>query len=142
MANQKQLDGVYMANAIRHAELSTCIRAKVGACIVTTHGVILSGYNGTPKGLSNSCEFIEEETGEYVTKASTLHAELNCIMKAAREGVSVDNATAYVTLAPCLACSAMLIQAGIKRVVFKEHYRSNEGLDLLKEAGIIAEQFD
>ena len=136
MANQKKLDGTYMQVALAHAKLSKAMRAKVGACIVTKNGVILAGYNGTPSGWDNQCEH------EDKTKPEVIHAELNCIMKAAREGVSVQGATLYVTLMPCLQCSAMLYQAGIVRVVYEDQYRDSTGLDLLEQHGIVVEQIN
>lgn len=154
MANQNKLDGTYMQVALVHAKLSKAIRAKVGACIVTKNGVILAGYNGTPSGWDNMCEHIVEipkdaphydhdySTHELKTKPEVLHAELNCIMKAAREGVSVQGSTLYVTLQPCVQCSAMIAQAGIIRVVYGDVYRDTSGVDMLQANGIIIEQFD
>lgn len=139
MADQSELDEVYMGTAILHSKLSKARRAQVGAVLVTKQGVTLTGYNGTPTGLSNVCEHISESlTGEISlsTKPEVIHAELNCIMKAAREGISCIDSTVYVTLSPCVQCSAMLVQAGVKRVVYKQLYRSIEGINLLKEAGI------
>lgn len=141
MASQFDLDSVYMGTALLHAGLSKAIRRKVGAVLVTSEGVTLTGYNGTPKGLDNACESIDTSTGELVTKPEVLHAELNCILKAAREGVSVRESTVYVTLSPCVQCAAMLAQSGVKRVVYEQLYRNTEGLDLLEKAGIVVEQF-
>lgn len=144
MANQKELDGVYMQTALAHASLSKAIRAQVGAVLVTSHGVTLTGYNGTAKGRDNCCE--EEHIDKdwfvtRVTKAEVIHAELNCILKAAREGVSCIDSTVYVTLSPCIQCSAMMIQAGVKRLVYKTSYRDMAGLVLLKEAGVLTQSF-
>lgn len=140
MANQKELDALYMGTALLHSKLSKCIRKKVGAALVTTSGIIIPGYNGTPSGRPNACEFIDEN-GEYITKNETLHGELNAILKAAKEGVSVEGSTLYVTLSPCVQCSAMITQAGIKRVVFQEEYRDIQGILNLKDAGIQVEKF-
>lgn len=140
MTRQQEFDSTYMGTAILHSNLSRCIRKKVGAVIVTKHGVVLTGFNGTPVGRPNACEFIDEN-GEYITKNETMHAELNAILKAAKEGVSVDDSTLYVTLSPCVQCSAMITQAGIKRVVFKEEYRDIQGILNLKDAGILVEKF-
>lgn len=151
MANQKELDSTYMGVALLHARLSKARRAQVGACLVTSQGACLAGFNGTPIGLPNECEIIKEQfynkltaTEEFVleTKPEVLHAELNCIMKAAREGVSCLGATMYVTLSPCVQCSAMMINAGIARLVYKDTYRDTKGLDLLKQGGIIVETFE
>lgn len=149
MANQKDLDSTYMGVAMLHAKLSKARRATVGACLVTNQGVCIPGYNGTPKGLDNDCEqkvtVSWSDHGlrqvEWVTKPEVIHAELNCILKAAKEGISCMQGTVYVTLSPCVPCAAMLINAGISRLVYKDVYRSTEGLDLLKEAGIITEKY-
>lgn len=146
MANQQSLDLVYMQTALSHAGLSKAQRVKVGSCLVTTHGVCLTGYNGTPIGMNNACETIETEDFPFepvlVTKPEVLHAELNCLMKAAREGISIVGGTIYITLSPCVQCSAMLIQAGIKRVVYLQQYRCTKGLDLLAKAGIVVHKLE
>lgn len=145
MANQKELDGVYMATALAHASLSKAIRAQVGAVLVTSQGVTLTGYNGTPRGLDNCCEELKPQSFPHepalVTKPEVIHAELNCIMKAAREGVSCIDSTVYVTLAPCVQCSAMMVQAGVTRLVYKTPYRDMSGLLLLKKAGVLTQSF-
>ena len=132
---QQELDGVYMGVALLHAELSKAIRKKVGACLVTDSGVVIPGYNGTVRGADNSCEILLE-SGELRTKDSTLHAELNAILKCSLEGISTKNSTLYVTLSPCLRCSAMITQAGIKRVVYREGYRDRTGIDFLVKNGV------
>lgn len=144
MADQKQLDETYMGTALLHAKLSKARRAQVGAVLVTSHGVTLTGYNGTPTGRSNDCELLQtwHEEPVYITKPEVIHAELNCIMKAAREGVSCIGATVYVTLSPCIQCSAMLVQAGVKRVVYKQQYRDDSGVELLKSCGILVQSYD
>lgn len=147
MANQKELDSVYMQTAIIHSMLSKAKRAQVGAVLVTSHGVTLTGYNGTPRGLDNCCEEVKPhfdarvDEPTLVTKPEVIHAELNCIMKAAREGVSCIDSTVYVTLAPCVQCSAMMVQAGVKRLVYKTPYRDMSGLLLLKKAGVLTQSF-
>lgn len=148
MADQKQLDETYMGTALLHARLSKAIRAQVGAVLVTSQGVTLTGYNGTPRGLPNECETVVKTSLPYlfedtlVTKREVIHAELNCILKAAREGVSCIGATMYVTLSPCVPCAAMMIQAGVKRLVYKEMYRDQGGTKLLQSAGIVVESYD
>jgi len=147
LANQQSLDLVYMQTALLHAELSKAQRAKVGSCLVTTQGVCLTGYNGTPIGMDNICEDvvgwnINTHQDVLVTKPEVLHSELNCLMKAAREGISVVGGTIYITLSPCVQCSAMLIQAGIKRVVYLQQYRCTKGLDLLAKAGIVVDKLE
>jgi dCMP deaminase len=144
MADQKQLDETYMGTAMLHARLSKAIRAQVGAVLVTSQGVTLTGYNGTPKGLPNECEILVMPKEhwmqwETVTKPEVIHAELNCILKAAREGVSCIGATMYVTLSPCVPCAAMMIQAGITRLVYKDVYRDQGGIDLLQRADVMVE---
>lgn len=145
MSDQKQLDETYMGTAMLHARLSKAIRAQVGAVLVTSQGVTLTGYNGTPTGLPNECETVVKTSLPYlfedklVTKPEVIHAELNCILKAAREGVSCIGATMYVTLSPCVPCAAMMIQAGVKRLVYKDVYRDQGGTDLLQRAGILVE---
>jgi len=142
LADQKQLDETYMGTALLHARLSKAKRAQVGAVLVTSQGVTLTGYNGTPRGLPNECEdtYWDANHGDYlVTKPEVIHAELNCILKAAREGVSCIGATMYVTLSPCVPCAAMMIQADVKRLVYKDLYRDQGGTDLLQRAGILVE---
>lgn len=141
MPTQQELDGVYMGVALLHAKLSKARRKAVGACLVTTQGVCIPGYNGSATGLDNNLEDeVEGSTLPYpdnlVSKQEVIHGELNCILKAAKEGVSVQGSTMYLTLSPCLLCSAMMIQAGIKELVWLETYRIPEGLDLLQKAGV------
>jgi dCMP deaminase len=134
MPSLNELDSVYMQMAQQMATLSKAKRAKVGAVMVTSHGVIIPGVNGMPAGLSNECEHTVGT--ELVTKAEVLHAELSCILKAAKEGVSAIDSTVYVTLSPCLQCSAMLAQTRVKRVVFGEAYRDTSGILLLRQTNI------
>lgn len=141
MANQHNLDIVYMSTARLHAMLSHAERKKVGACIVTTTGVIIPGYNGQPSGHDNCCEDVLC-SNQLVTKPTVLHAELNCILKAAKEGIPIVGSTCYITLMPCQQCAAMLCQAGIKRVVYEEAYRDTAGLDVLKQSGIRVDRFN
>lgn len=131
--NNKQeiLDRRYMRMARIWAENSYCKRRQVGALIVKNKMIISDGYNGTPSGFDNVCE---DESG--VTIPYVLHAEANAITKIARSNNSSEGATMYVTASPCIECAKLIIQAGIKRVVYGEKYRLEEGLDLLKKAGI------
>jgi dCMP deaminase len=126
---------VYMQTALLHAGLSKATRAKVGAVLVTNQGVLLTGYNGTPHGWDNCCE-----TEENITKPEVIHAELNCILKAAKQGVSVVDSVVYVTLSPCVSCSAMLSQAGVKKVYYRDQYREKTGVEYLQANGIIVQQ--
>lgn len=116
-------DSLYLGIAHLYAKRSKAKRKQVGACLVTPDGVVLGGYNGTPSGWDNTCEETLPD-GSLRTKTSVLHAEHNCILKAAREGVSTKGATIYITLQPCQLCSAMLAQAGILRIVYSEDYES------------------
>jgi len=141
MASQNDLDEVYMGTALLHAGLSKAIRAKVGAVLVTKVGITLSSFNGTATGLPNECEDTLED-GSLVTKNHVIHSELNCIIKAAKEGVSVTGSTIYTTLSPCCACSALLIQAGVERVVYLKEYRDKTGINLLKSARIKVDKFN
>lgn len=130
---QKQhlLDIRYMRMARIWAENSYCKRRKVGALIVKDKMIISDGYNGTPSGFENVCE--DEDN---VTKPYVLHAEANAITKIARSGNNSDGATLYVTTSPCIECAKLIIQAGIRRVVYGEKYRIEDGIRLLERAGI------
>lgn len=128
---QDILDRRYLRMAGIWAENSYCQRRKVGAIIVKNQMIISDGYNGTPSGFENVCE---DEQG--VTKPYVLHAEANAITKVARSNNSSDGATLYVTSSPCVECAKLIIQAGIKRVVYNEQYRLTDGVDLLRRAGI------
>lgn len=128
---QEKIDRRYIRMAKIWAENSYCQRRKVGAIIVKDKMIISDGYNGTPVGFENICE---DEQG--LTKPYVLHAEANAITKIARSGNSSEGATLYVTTMPCIECSKLIIQAGIKRVVYSEPYRVTDGVDLLKRAGV------
>ncbi len=128
---QQNLDKRYIRMATIWAENSYCTRRQVGALIVKDKMIISDGYNGTPSGFENVCE---DENG--LTKPYVLHAEANAITKIARSSNSSDGATMYVTASPCIECAKLIIQAGIKRVVYSEKYRLEDGIDLLKRAGI------
>lgn len=128
---QEVLDKRYLRMATIWAENSYCRRRQVGAIIVRDQMIISDGYNGTPAGFENVCE---DENG--LTRPYVLHAEANAITKVARSNNSSEGATLYVTASPCLECAKLIIQAGIKRVVFNEFYRLADGVDLMKRAGI------
>ena len=128
---QEQFDRRYLEMAKIWAQNSYCERRKVGALIVKNKMIISDGYNGTPQGFENICEDENKNTKAYV-----LHAEANAITKVAKSNNSSDGATLYVTTSPCIECSKLIIQAGIKRVVFCDKYRITDGLDLLKRANI------
>lgn len=128
------LDRRYLRMAAIWSENSYCKRRQVGALIVKDKMIISDGYNGTPSGFENICEDENNVTYPYV-----LHAEANAITKIARSGNNSDGATLYVTDSPCIECSKLIIQAGIKRVVYSREYRLSDGVDLLRRAGISVE---
>lgn len=131
MDKQAKVDRLYMRMARIWAENSYCERRKVGALLVKNQMIISDGYNGTPSGFENHCE---DENN--VSKPYVLHAEANAITKVARSNNSSDCATLYVTASPCIECAKLIIQAGIKRVVYGEKYRLMEGVELIERAGI------
>ncbi len=131
----KKFDKSYIEMAHVWAKNSYCDRRKVGALIVKDRMIISDGYNGTPSGFENVCE---DESG--TTKAYVLHAEANAITKVAKSHNSSEGATLYVTDSPCVECSKLIIQSGIKRVVFDRKYRITDGLDLLERAGVELEE--
>lgn len=166
MASQQQLDQCYMEVARAHAKLSKGVRGKIGACLVTKHGVILGGCNGLAPNGSNVLEtkkYMETGAGAWldpdwiveqypfqdmdgryqlVTKPETIHAELSCILRAAKEGVSVVDSTLYVTQNCCPVCSEMVVAAGVTRVVYEKEYRITSGIQNLSEHGILVEKFN
>lgn len=131
---QYKLDGRYIRMARIWAENSYCKRRQVGAIVVKNKMIISDGYNGTPSGFENVCE-----DDSNVTKPYVLHAEANAITKLSRSHNSSDGATMYVTASPCIECAKLIIQAGIKRVVYSEKYRLEDGINLLKRANIEVE---
>ena len=128
---QKRLDLRYLRMARIWAENSYCHRRQVGALVVKNKMIISDGYNGTPSGFENVCE-----DDDNVTKPYVLHAEANAITKLARSSNNSDGSTLYVTDAPCIECSKLIIQAGIKRVVYAKQYRLTDGIELLERANI------
>jgi dCMP deaminase len=128
---QRKLDERYLRMARIWAENSYCARRQVGALVVKDKMIISDGYNGTPSGFENVCE-----DDNNVTKPYVLHAEANAITKLARSNNNSDGATIYITASPCIECAKLIIQSGIKRVVYGEKYRLTDGIDLLKRAGI------
>ena len=134
---QHELDKRYLRMASIWAENSYCKRRQVGALIVKDQMIISDGYNGTPSGFENVCEDEHNVTLPYV-----LHAKANAITKVAASSNSSKGATIYVTSAPCIECSKLIIQSGIVRVVYSEKYRTEEGCDLLKKANIQVDFID
>ncbi|MBN2485332.1 MAG: dCMP deaminase family protein [Bacteroidales bacterium] len=128
---QTDFDRRYLEMARIWAKNSYCIRRQVGALIVKDRMIISDGYNGTPEGFENVCE---DENG--ITKPYVLHAEANAITKVAKSNNSSEGATLYITTSPCVECAKLIIQSGIRRVVFCDNYHSDDGLKLLEKANI------
>jgi len=128
---QKQFDKRYLEMARIWAQNSYCKRRQVGALIVKERMIISDGYNGTPAGFENVCE-----DENYKTKPYVLHAEANAITKVAKSNNSSEGATLYITTSPCMECAKLIIQSGIRRVVFCDSYHTVDGVELLKKAGI------
>lgn len=131
---QHKFDLRYLQMARIWAQNSYCQRRQVGALVVKDGMIISDGYNGTPSGFENVCE---DENN--VTKPYVLHAEANAITKLARSSNNSDGSTIYITASPCIECAKLIIQAGIKRVVYSEHYRLEDGIKLLQRANIKVE---
>ncbi|MBN2639192.1 MAG: dCMP deaminase family protein [Bacteroidales bacterium] len=129
-----KFDRSYLEMALVWAKNSYCKRRQVGALIVKDRMIISDGYNGTPSGFENVCE-----DEDYLTKPYVLHAEANAITKVAKSNNSSEGATLYVTDSPCMECSKLIIQSGIKRVVYAREYRVKDGIDLLRRAGVQVE---
>lgn len=141
MASQSKLDEVYLSMSKTWSSLSRAKRKKVG-CLIVKDGIIISdGYNGTPSGFNNECE-IELDNAGLVTKPEVLHAESNAITKLTRSTQSSFGATMYITINPCIECSKLIIQSGISRVVYKDFYKSAEGINLLRKANINIEKHE
>ena len=132
-----KFDDKYLQMAAIWAQNSYCKRRQVGALIVKDRMIISDGYNGTPSGFENICE---DENG--VTKPYVLHAEANAISKVAKSGNSAEGATLYITASPCMECAKLIIQSGIRRVVYRDEYRLTDGVDLLRRAGVEVEKVD
>jgi dCMP deaminase len=128
---QEKYDRAYLRMAAEWAKLSHCNRKQVGALIVKNKTIISDGYNGTPSGFTNACEDDQGETHWYV-----LHAEANAILKVAKSTQNAEGATLYITLSPCKGCSKLIIQAGIKRVVYLKQYKDQSGVEFLEKFGI------
>ena len=126
-----KFDIAYLKMATEWAKLSYCKRKQVGALIVKDRMIISDGYNGTPSGFENRCEDDEGNTQWFV-----LHAEANAILKLARSTQSAKDATLYLTLSPCKECSKLILQAGIKKLVYVDNYKDNDGIAFLRNHGI------
>jgi dCMP deaminase len=127
----KNRDEFYMKIAELCAENSYAERNKVGAVLVKDNNILAFGYNGTPHGFDNKCE---DEQG--MTKPEVIHAEVNIFAKTSRLGIATNDSVLYVTLSPCFDCSKLLLQAGIKEVVYRDEYRVTESLEMLRSAGV------
>jgi len=137
VAKQERYDRAYLRMAAEWGSLSHCTRKQVGALIVRNGMIISDGYNGTPSGFPNACEDDAGSTHWYV-----LHAEANAITKVARSNNSAENGTLYITLSPCKDCAKMILQAGIKRVVYSVAYKDLSGVDFLQQSGIEVVQIE
>lgn len=132
-------DKAYLKRAVMWGDdASYCQRAKVGAIIVVDDQNRSDGYNGMPSGMDNVCEVLYD--GQEITKPEVLHAESNAILKCAKYGIACNGGTMYCTYSPCFECAKLIIQAGIKRVVYHMSYRLNDGIELLHKAGIETQQ--
>jgi dCMP deaminase len=140
MASQSKLDEAYLDICKTWSQLSCAKRKKVGCIIVKDGAIISDGYNGTPKGFDNVCEI--EYNGNLKTKYEVLHAESNAITKLAKSTQSSVGATMYITISPCIECAKLIIQSGISRIVYKDFYRNDEGIKLLKQAKIKVEHYE
>lgn len=134
---QLQFDKRYLQMAKIWAQNSYCKRRQVGALLVSGKMIISDGFNGTPAGFENICE-----DQHYVTKPYVLHAEANAITKVAKSNNSSEGSTLYVTTSPCLECAKLIIQSGIRRVVYSDRYHNTDGLDLLEKAGVATQFLD
>ena len=140
MPEQILLDQTYLQMADMWGQLSRAKRKKVGSLIVKDGRIISDGYNGTPHGFDNNCEF--ETRFGLETKPEVLHAESNALTKLAKSTQSSEGATIYVTLSPCFDCAKLMIQSGIKRVIYSRQYRITDGIKLLEDANIIIYQIN
>jgi dCMP deaminase len=136
MKKQLKYDKAYLRMATEWSKLSHCERKKVGALIVKDRMIISDGFNGTPTGFENKCEEWSEIEQQDITKWYVLHAEANAILKVASSNHSCRDATLYLTLSPCMHCSKLIHQAGIKRLVYINGYKDDSGLQFLEKAGV------
>ena len=141
MPKQFELDKTYLQMAEVWGQLSKANRKKVGCLIVKDDQIISDGYNGTPRGYNNECEFINESflpqaENKFETKREVLHAESNALMKLAKSNNSSKGSTIYLTMSPCFDCAKLIIQAEVVRVVCQEQYRISDGIDFLRENNI------
>ena len=141
---QLRYDEMYLDICTRISKMSFAKRAQVGALLVKDNNIISMGWNGTPIGFENDCEFRVDDFDEdaLITKPEVLHAESNCITKVAKSTQSSIDSTMYITISPCMDCAKLIAQSGISRVVFKKFYRDKKSLDFLTKCGIIIDNYD
>ena len=144
MASQSKLDEVYLKMSEVWASLSKAKRKQVGCLIVKDGAIISDGFNGTPKGFDNECEYNPNPNlfHKILTKPEVLHAESNAITKLAKSTQSSKDATMYITISPCIECAKLIIQSGISRVVYGNNYRNLDGVNLLLKADIEVECYE
>ena len=145
MSRREEFDKTYIRMAIEWSKLSRAKRKQVGCLIVNDRTIISDGYNGMPSGFTNNCEDHYQDKSGFTylkTREEVLHAESNAITKLAKSTRSSDGATLYITLSPCVECAKLIIQSGIKRVVYYEKYRETKGIDLLTKAEISVEKLE
>lgn len=129
-------DETMLATATLFGDLSYCEKKKVGALIAKEGRILATGYNGTVSGFDNECETYDNIEDKLVTSPYVIHAEQNVLMFCAKKGIPTDGTTMYITLSPCSTCAKLIVQAGIKRVVFLEYYKDLGGLEFLREANV------
>lgn len=139
LERDKRYIDFFMKSVDISAQMSYSKRYKVGAIIVRDNRIIVNSWNGTPSGFPNECEDLID--GKLVTKSTVIHAEANALMFAAKNGISTTGTDMYISLSPCINCSLLILQSGIKRVFFKERYRVTDGIDILKQNGIEVFEF-
>lgn len=139
MKNKNRMNQYFMDVARRTSMNSYAQRNKVGAVIVKNGRIISTGWNGQPKGLDNSCEYVDEH-GNLVTKPTVIHAEANAITFCSRYGIPTEDTDLYVTLSPCMNCALLIIQAGIRKVYYSDEYRNIDAIEFLKNSGIEVEK--
>ena len=136
---ENKYDNILMQTAYLWSKLSYCKRKQVGSVLALDGRILSTGYNGTIKGSCNECEDVDEK-GVMVTKNEVVHAEVNALMFAASNGTPTKNCTLFVTLQPCMECAKIIVQSGIKEVVFSENYRINDSINFLKTHGVLIRQ--
>ncbi len=144
MGNFDKFDGLYMGLAMNTAKLSYAKKLQVGAIIVSENRdrVISIGYNGTPPGYDNVCEYVLEDSGELITKPEVIHAEQNAIFKLARDGEAGLGSTIYCTYLPCMPCAKAILMSGIKKVVYANTYRDISSIKFLTDCGVEVNQYE